>query len=154
MVPVTVEGEARYVMVMSVYQKHSLRTSSGSGDWLDIQKAAAGAEGSKSKIFRGGIGMIDNTVLHEHETAIRFNDYGAGSNIPAARALLLARQAGVLAYGMPNGSRGIWVEKKRDYDNEPTVSGGFICGFKKTRYNGKDFGVLAVDTAAADPNAG
>jgi hypothetical protein len=26
-------------------------------------------------------------------------------------------------------------------------------GIKKTRFNGKDFGVMAIDTAAADPNA-
>ena len=30
---------------------------------------------------------------------------------------------------------------------------GFIGGIKKTRFNSKDFGVLSIDTAAADPNA-
>ncbi|WP_238368280.1 N4-gp56 family major capsid protein [Mesobacterium pallidum] len=153
MVPVMIEGSKRYVVVMSPFQAYDMRTDAGAGNWLDIQKAAAAAEGSKNRIFAGGLGMIDDTVLHKHENAIRFNDYGAGGNVQAARALMLARQAGVVAYGTPNGRRGIWIEDKRDYENEPVVVGGFILGCKKTRFNNKDFGVIAIDTAAADPNA-
>ena len=41
----------------------------------------------------------------------------------------------------------------KDYDNEPTVIAGTILGVKKSRFNGKDFGILSLDTAAKDPNA-
>ena len=46
-----------------------------------------------------------------------------------------------------------WVEKKFDADNQIAFYIGGILGAKKTRFNGKDFGVLSIDTAATDPNA-
>ncbi|MGX0136345.1 N4-gp56 family major capsid protein [Cupriavidus metallidurans] len=147
MVPVTIEGAEHYVTVMSEYQATDLRTASG-GSWLDFQKAAAAAEGRNSPIFKGGLGMINNTILHKHRNAIRFNDYGAGANVEAARALFMGRQAGVLAYGTANGFRYDWKETTKDYENEPAVAAGFIAGIKKARFNGKDFGVLSIDTAA------
>lgn len=151
MVPVTMEGEERYVTVMSPYQAHDLRIEAGS-EWLDIQKAAAAAEGRNNPIFKGGLGMINNVVLHSHRNAIRFNDYGTGSDLPAARALFLARQAGVCAYGSSTGMTYDWKEEVKDYENEPTVASGTIMGFKKTRFNGNDFGVISIDTYAKNPN--
>lgn len=152
MVPVSIDGEEHYVIVMNPFQAHDLRTASGS-EWLDIQKAAAAAEGKNNPIFKGGLGMIKNVVLHEHRNSIRFNDYGAGSNVDAGRALFMGRQAGVVAYGTSGGMRWEWKEETKDYGNEPTVASGAIFGFKKSRFNGRDFGVLSIDTAAKDPNA-
>ena len=147
MVPTNVEGAEHYVVVMSEYQATDLRTASG-GSWIDFQKAAAGAEGKNNPIFKGGLGMINNVVLHKHRNAIRFNDYGAGANVEAARALFMGRQAGVIAYGTANGMRFDWQEEQKDYNNEPAIAAGFIAGIKKSRFNGKDFGVLSIDTAA------
>lgn len=152
MVPVSIDGEEHYVLVMNPFQAHDLRTSAGS-DWLDVQKAAAAAEGKTNPIFKGGLGMIKNVVLHEHRNAIRFSDYGAGSNVAAGRALFMGRQAGVVAYGTAGGMRWDWKEETKDYGNEPTVASGAIFGFKKSRFNSRDFGVLSIDTAAVDPNA-
>lgn len=152
MVPVTIEGEEHYCVVMSPYQAYDLRTDTGTNGWMDIQKAAAGAEGRNNPIFKGNLGMINNVVLHQHRNAIRFNDYGAGENVEAGRALFLGRQAGAVAYGTKGGMRWSWKEKMKDFDNEPTVAAGFIGGFKKTRFNNQDFGVLSLDTAAKDPN--
>ena len=153
MVPVTNGADNQYVLLMSPFQEYDLRTNSTTGQWLDIQKAAATAEGRKNPIFLGGLGLLNNTVLHKHRNVIRFSDYGSGSNVAAARALLLGRQAAVVAYGTANGMRYSWEENTKDYGNEPTVASGFIGGIKKTRFNGKDFGVLSIDTAATDPNA-
>lgn len=147
MMPVSIEGEDRYCTVMSPNQEQDLRTDEGNG-WLDVQKAAAASEGSKNRIFKGGLGMINNVVLHSHEGVIRFSDYGAGADLPAARALFMGRQAGVCAYGTSKGQRFIWKEEMEDYDNEPTVVAGTIVGVKKTRFNGKDFGIMALDTYA------
>ncbi len=152
MVPVKINSEEHYVCVMSPYQEHDLRNSD-KGGWLEIQKAAAGAEGRNNPIFKGGMGMINNTVLHSHRNVIRFSDYGASANLPAARALFMGRQAAVVAYG--NGGGGLrfsWEEDVKDYGNEPTVASGFIGGIKKTRFNNRDFGVLTIDTYAKDPN--
>ncbi|CAN7305752.1 N4-gp56 family major capsid protein [Phyllobacterium sp. LjRoot231] len=152
MLPVMINGEAHYVALMSPFQEHDLRTADTTG-WLDIQKAAATAEGKANPIFKGGLGMINNVVLHSHESVIRFSDYGAGSNVKAARALFLGRQAGVVAYGSSSGLRFSWTEEMQDHGNEPVISAGLIIGVKKTRFNNKDFGVCAIDTAAVDPNA-
>lgn len=147
MVPVSIDGDDHYVMVMSEYQATDMRTASG-GTWIDFQKAAAAAEGRNNPIFKGGLGMINNCVLHKHRNVIRFSDYGAGANVNAARALFMGRQAGVIAYGTANGLRFDWEECMKDYNNEPAIAAGFIAGMKKSTFNGLDFGVISVDTAA------
>lgn len=152
MVPVTNGSEDQYVCLMSPDQAYDLRVADTSG-WLDIQKAAAAAEGKNNPIFLGGLGMIGGAILHKHRSVIRFSDYGASSNMPAARAMLLGRQAGVVAYGTTGGLRYSWEETTKDYGNEPTVASGFIAGVKKTRFNNRDFGVISIDTYAKDPNA-
>ncbi|PTW53579.1 N4-gp56 family major capsid protein [Breoghania corrubedonensis] len=152
MLPLNIDGEKHYVCLMSKYQMHDLRTKDKTG-WLDIQKALATFEGRKSPLCKGGAGMIKNVVLHEHEDVIRFKNYGGDEKQPAARALFMGRQAGVVAYGSTGGFRCQWEETTQDYGNEPTIAGGMISGVKKSRFNDRDFGVLAIDTYAKDPNA-
>ncbi|ARV77112.1 major capsid protein [Pseudomonas phage Skulduggery] len=152
MLPITVNGDKHYVCLMSPYQEHDLRAEIGERGWLEVQKAAAAAEGKSNPIFKGGMGMINNIVLQSHESVIRFNDYGAASDVNASRALLLGRQAGVCAYGTAGGLRFTWKEEVDDFGNEPTVAAGTIIGVSKTRFNKRDFGVMTLDTAATDPN--
>lgn len=151
MVPVSMDGEQRYILLMSLFQEYWMKVETGAAGWLELQKAAAGAEGSNSKLFKGSLGMIGNVILHSHKSVVRFNDYGAGSNVAASRALFMGRQAGVVAYGTPGGSRFMWVEEVDDYGNEPVVVAGTIFGMKKTRFNNRDFGVISVDTASPTP---
>lgn len=153
LLPISVNGEKHYVILMSPFQEYDLRVEVGEKGWLEVQKAAAGAEGRSSPIFKGGLGMINNIVLHSHESAIRFSDYGAGSNVAAARALFLGKQAAVIAYGTAGGLRFTWEEEVDDFGNEPVVAAGTILGISKTRFNKRDFGVVSIDTAAKDPNA-
>lgn len=150
--PVMINGEPHYVLLMSGFQEHDMRTADTAG-WLEMQKAAAAAEGRNNPIFKGGLGMINNVVLHSHESVIRFGDYGSGTNLPGSRGLFMGRQAGVVAYGSTGGLRFTWTEEMQDHGNEPVVSAGFIGGVKKSRFNEKDFGVVAIDTYAKDPNA-
>lgn len=152
MQPVMVEGTKRFVMVMSEWQAYDMRTETGDLSWSKIAQAAATAEGRASPIFKGGLGLINNCVLHAHSNIRRFADYGAGANIAACRALLMGRQAAVEAYGSGGrGTRFKWVEEMTDAENQVAIYAGCIYGFKKTTYNGFDYGVLAIDTAAKDP---
>jgi N4-gp56 family major capsid protein len=152
--PIKQSGEKRYVCVMHDWQEYDLRTGTSTGQWLDIQKAAATALGKESPIFKGGAGMYNNVVLQKHENVIRFNNFGAGSNVLAARALFLGVQAAVIAFGSPGtGLRFDWYEETRDNGNELVISTNCIWGCKKTVFNGLDYGVVSCDTAAADPNA-
>jgi len=158
--PCMIDGEPHYVLVMHPWQEYDLRTNTSTGQWLDIQKAAAGAEGKANPIFRGGLGMYNNVVLHKHKGVIRFSDYGAASPavVKAARALFLGRQAGVVAFGSPGtGLRFDWHEEMEDRENQVVITTSSIFGVKKTAFTidgtSRDFGVIAIDTAAADPSA-
>lgn len=153
MVPVTNGSDKQYIIVMGEDQAFDLRTADTTG-WVDFQKAAAAAEGRNNPIFKGGLGLMGDTVLHSHRSVIRFSDYGAGANVNAARALFLGRQAGVIAYGNAGGGmRFTWEEEVDDFGNNPQVATGTILGMKKTRFNNSDFGVISIDTAAKDPNS-
>lgn len=150
--PVMVDGEEHYVLVMTPWDEYNVRTSTSTGQWLDIQKAAATALGKSSPIFKGGLGMYNNIVLHSHKSVIRFSNYGAGANLAASRSLFLGEQAAVMAFGSPGtGLRFDWVETDRDNKNQVVISTSTIVGVKKTTFNGKDYGVIAVDSYAADP---
>ena len=150
--PILIDGEPHYVCVMNPYQEYDLRTGTTAGQWLDIQKAAAAAEGRKSPIFRGGLGMHNNVVLHKHKKVVRFSDYGASSNLAAARALFLGEQAAVVAFGSEGtGLRFGWNEETRDNGNQVVITSNSIFGVKKVTFNGKDYGVYAIDTYAAAP---
>jgi N4-gp56 family major capsid protein len=152
--PVMIDGEEHYVMVMNPWQEYDLRTNTSAGQWLDIQKALTLSEGKNNPIFKGGLGMYNNVILHSHKAGIRFSDYGASANVSAARALFMGSQAGVIAFGSPGTNlRFDWYEETRDQGNEIVISTSSIFGVKKTQFNGKDFGIIAVDTAATDPTA-
>lgn len=151
--PVRVDGGNHYVCIMHDWQAYDLRANSSTGQWLDIQKAAAGAVGNSSPIFKGGLGMYNDVVLHKHKNVIRFNDYGGGTNLDAARALFLGVQAAVLAFGSPGaGLRFDWHEDTIDRGNQLVVDTACIWGVKKTTFNGLDYGVVAADTYVANPN--
>lgn len=150
--PIKIDGEDHFCVVMHPFQAHAMRTNTSTGQWFDIQKAAAAAEGRNNPIFKGSLGMYNNVVLHKHRSVIRFSDYGAGSNVAAARALFMGRQAGVVAFGSPGtGLRFDWNEESRDNGNMAVITTSTICGIKKTAYTidgtSRDFGVMSLDTA-------
>jgi N4-gp56 family major capsid protein len=149
--PIMVDGEKHYILMIHPYQATDLRINTNTGQWLDIQKAAAAKLGTGSPIFVGGAGMYNNVVIHVHRNVVRFSDYGAGGNLPAARALFLGAQAGAIAFGNGGGetvSRYSWKEELFDYGNQLGVAAGSMFGIKKSIFNSKDFGVIALDTYA------
>ena len=149
--PIMINGEEHFCIVMNPWQEYDLRTNSSAGQWLDIQKAAASAEGRNNPIFKGSLGMYNDVILHSHKSVVRFDDYGAGA-VKSARALFMGRQAMVCAFGSAgSGLRFDWHEESRDNGNQAVITTSTICGIKKTRFNGKDFGMMSLDTAAVDP---
>jgi N4-gp56 family major capsid protein len=151
--PIMINGEKHYVLVMNPWQVYDVRTNAGSGQWLDIQKAAATAEGRKNPIFTGGLGMYNNVVLHEHQAVIQFHGGAASPQaVDCARALFMGVQAAVIAFGSKgNGLRFGWYEEERDNGNQVVISTHSIFGISKVQFNAKDFGIMAIDTAAARP---
>lgn len=159
MQPVRIEGEDTFVLLMHPWQAFQLRNNSGTGQWLDIQKATAAAVGTKSPIFSGALGIHAGVVLHSHRAVVRFSDYGSGVNLAAARALFMGRQAAVVAFGSAGtGLRFDWNEELEDRGNQVVITTGSIFGVKKTTFTSpvdnvaRDMGVIAVDTYCADPS--
>jgi N4-gp56 family major capsid protein len=155
--PCMIDGEEHYVICMHPWQAFAMRTNTSTGQWIDVQKAAAGAEGRNNPMFKGALGMYNRTILHSHKATIRFSDYGSGSNIEAARALFLGRQAGVCAFGSPGTKlRYDWHEETEDRGNQVVITTNSIFGAKKTAFTidgtSRDFGVVALDTYVANPN--
>jgi len=149
--PIMVGGEKKYVLLLHPYQVTDLRQNTNTGQWVDIQKAAAASQGSGNPIFTGALGEYNGVVMHSHRNVVRFSDYGAGGALPAARALFLGAQAAVLAFGNGGGqtvARYSWKEELFDYGNQLGVAAGSIFGVKKSVFNSKDFGVIALDTYA------
>lgn len=152
--PCKIDGNEVFVCVMHVWQEDDLRSNTSTGQWLDIQKAAAGAEGRNSPMFKGAMGAYRDVLLHSHRNAIRFSNAGAGANVEAARALFLGAQAAVVAYGSPGTNlRYDWYEETRDNGDKVVISTNAIFGIKKTNFStemgAQDFGVYALDTACA-----
>lgn len=155
--PCEIDGEDHFVTVMNPWQEYAVRTNTNTGQWLDIQKAAASAEGRNNPIFKGALGMYNNVVLHKHKGVVRFSDYGAGSNLNAARALFMGRQAAVMAFGSPGtGLRFDWHEETQDRGNQAVITTATIVGIKKSAFTiegtSRDFGVIALDSYVADPS--
>lgn len=150
--PIMVDGKECYVILIHPWARYDLRTATGASNWLEIQKAVAGAVGSKSPILTGAEGMHDGVLIHTHKSVVRYHDYGSGSDVDASRCLFMGRQAGVIAFGSPGqGLRFGWHEEMDDRDNQLVVTSRVIWGCKKTRYNSMDFGMISVDVAAAAP---
>lgn len=160
MIPLDIDGEETYVALMHTFQFDALKSTTATGQWLDIQKAAAAAQGQSNPIFKGSEGKYAGVILHKHRNVVGWSDAGASSNLPMRRALFLASQAAVIAYGSPGtGMRFDWTEESKDHGNAVKIGTNSIFGVKKTTYRSKDglvvrdFGVFAMDTYAKDPNA-
>jgi len=148
--PFRVQGEKKFVLLMHTFQAYDLRTSTTTNDWMDIHKATD--RGDTAKMYQNALGEYADVILHKHRNVVRFSDYGSGVNLPAARALFLGAQAGVIAFGR-NSSTGRynWNEEMDDRGNALAITAGSIFGVKKCRFNSADFGVVACDTYSADP---
>ncbi len=154
MQPVKIKGGKKWVVVMSPHQHHALRNDSGTTGWFEITKALTTAVGRDSPMYTNALGEYRDMILHEHKAVIRFTNAGAGANVNAARALMLGRQAGLLAFGQAGqGMPFEWVEEPKDGKNKVLIFGGTMFGFKKATFKipttGEtlDFGVIAADTA-------
>lgn len=153
--PCKIDGNETFVCVMHTFQEDDLRSNTNTGQWLDIQKAAAAAEGRNSPLFKGSLGMYRGCILHSHRNVIRFNNAGAGTNYEAARALFLGSQAGVVAFGSPGTNlKYDWNEETRDNGDKVVITTSAIFGMKKVTFTydhtgAQDFGVFALDTYCA-----
>jgi N4-gp56 family major capsid protein len=147
------DGKQAWVVVMHPRQVTSLRSSTSTGQWFDIQKAAMqGGKISDNPIWSESLGMYRDMILIESTRVPTFTDGGAGANVAGCRGLVLGAQAAVVAHGRDTDDQGKMkiVERTFDYGKRYGVGVTLIWGMAKTRFSGQsDFGCFAFETAGA-----
>lgn len=150
---ITGDGEDFYVMYLHPLSARDIRKSD---DWKTAVENAK-VRSDKNPVFRGALGFWSNVLILENEfvpwldVSVALNSFrgaGTGTDFGAdtARNLLCGRQSVLMAEA--SGSDGLVVENF-DYKNKEGVASNFIGGVQKTMFNSLEFGVIAVDAAAA-----
>ena len=150
--PVNVDGKPHYVVFLHPYQVYDIRTSTSTGQWLDIQKAAMnGGKVGENPIFTGALGVYNGCILHESTRVTN----GVHSSTGAAqtsvrRAVLCGAQSAFIGFGQGHSFKQMdWNEELFDYGNQLGVEAGCIGGLKKAVFNSADFGVVTMSSYAA-----
>lgn len=170
--PIKINGMEVYVAILHPYQVLDLRRNTNNGQWMDIQKSAMmGGQITNNPIFTGAVGMYNGVIIHEDARIPRAgsgsktslgaeapatNTNGtivAGENKDICRGIFLGAQAGCVAFGRSYGLTGSnvkykWTEVLNDYENQLGVSAALVYGCKKTVFNSKDFGTLALSSVS------
>ena len=145
--PFSVNGQKKFVLLMHTLQAFQLRTSASDNDWLSITKITSTGQGDSARLYTNSLGEYADVILHKHRNVVTFDDYGSMTNLPAARALFMGAQAGLMAFGQNSGpNKYDWHEETDDRGNALAISSGAIFGIKKTKFNSMDFGIVALDT--------
>lgn len=150
MTPCSAEGGEHFVFLTGPEGMFDLRREVGDAGFLTLEKAKMTAEGGKNLIFSGGRAFHNGVLIDEMQTIVKFDDYGSGSNVNAMRSLFLGAHAAAVAYGTKGQQRGTryeLTESDLDHGEEEVIVMRLIAGYKKCRYNGLDFGSIAVDHA-------
>lgn len=150
--PIRVNGQDYYIMFIHPWQAYDLRENATFAQAL----READKRGNENRIFTGALGIYDGVILKEHEY-VPFLDVSAAGNsfqgaatgtdcaVDCFRALLCGKQSAVFAEAENMDG---WVEETFDYKNQTGFATGIIGGIQKLMFNSKEYGVIAVDTAA------
>lgn len=145
--PAKVNGKSYFIALLTPEQIYDLRQDS---NWVNAQQYA-NVRGNENPLFQDAEGTWNGLIIKENDHGVLFNDYGAGSNVAAARAVILGAQAATIAFGNSGGTDaadGRWKYKEKgfDYDNQTGFAISTVLGCKKLRFNSRDYGVYSIDT--------
>lgn len=145
--PVSVKGKKYFIALLTPEQIYDLRQDS---KWQSAQQQA-NIRGEENPLFSGAEGVWNGLVIYENAAGVLFNDYGAGANVGAARAVILGAQSLGIAYGKSGAASDgnfKYIEKTDfDYYNQTGFAVSSVVGVKKLQFNSKDYGTFTVDTA-------
>lgn len=121
--PIKINGQDHWVGFLHPYQITAMRTSTTTGQWLDITKFAYQGEKGDNPIFNGSLGMYNNVILHADKRVTQGSAAAGTAVTTVRRAVFCGAQAAVMAFGRDGGvERFNWVEKGFDLsanDNNP-----------------------------------
>lgn len=143
-------GQDVYLFSVCPEVMQDIRNDSGTTGWFEAQKALTTKIGKDSELFKGGAGYFNGVLVDEMQTCVKFTNYGAGANVPAARSLFLGANAGFVANGtkgMPNGMTVSLDEDTDDRGHDYILYFEMIFGSDKTAFNSMDYGMITVDSA-------
>jgi N4-gp56 family major capsid protein len=149
MTPIRKGGKECYVLAVCPEVMQDIRDDSGAQGWFEAQKALTAAIGRESEIFKGGAGMFNGVLVDEMETCVKFNDYGSGLNLVAARSLFMGANAVAIAHGTKGMDDGMTVQLDEDTDDrkhDHILFFEMIFGADKCQFNGMDYGQITVDS--------
>lgn len=150
MTPISMGGKKVFALATCPEGIQDIRDDAGAQGWFEAQKALTTAIGKESEIFKGGAGMFNGVLVDEMETCVKFTDYGAGANVPAARSLFMGSNAGFIAHGTKGMADGMTValnEDTADRKHDAILFFEMIFGADKTAFNAMDYGLISVDHA-------
>lgn len=150
MTPISIDGNKSFVHLQSPETMYDLRREVGDAGWLTLEKAKAASVGNNSPIFKAGNAYYNGVLVTEHETCVKFNDYGAGGNVGVVRTLFMGAHAIAVTHGTKGQKGGVrfeFSESDLDHGEEEVVIVRMIAGWDKTNYNSMDFGVISNDVA-------
>lgn len=179
--PVVLDGDEAamddplYICYVSTRQWHNILTDTTDKDLRTFHaRAMERSKGFKHPLFNGEIGLWNGILVRKNPNPIRFHtgsivrEYAAdgttiGNVVTAVdvdRAIVLGAQAGAVAYGNVGNGKDYfidWFEERTDKGNRLEVTTSKICGMTKIRFADlntnipEDFGVLTIDSYAANP---
>lgn len=151
--PVRTSVGPRYLCFIHPGQAYDLRTSTTTGQWLDIHKSIlqSGVKVGDNPIFTGLLGEYNKTLIFETSYIPNgFNSTTYANIATVRRAVFAGAQAAMVAFGQKYSFDNMnWVEKRFDYDNQLGVSSRNIFGIKKTVFNSKDFASIVISSYSA-----
>ncbi len=146
----------KYVMFLHPYQVTDLRTSTSTGQWFDIQKAAMqGGNISKNPIYTDALAEYNNVILRKSPHVTQGVNSSTGAAITTVRrAVLCGGQAAAIAFGQDMSESDFnWNEELFDHKRKMEVSVMTIWGLKKTVYASTDANTVVVSSYAAKHTA-
>jgi N4-gp56 family major capsid protein len=151
--PMVVSGRKVHIQCMHPSQVTDLRTSTTTGQWLDIEKAAmSGGDVGDNPIWWEAVGMYHNVLLHENARVPNAVTNAGAVKANTKRSIFMGAQAATLAFGRYPGeqNRFRWLEELRDFGRQMGIGVSSIWGVKKVIFNSVDFGSIAIDTYGID----
>ena len=142
-VPLSVgSNDPFYIVLLHPKAVLQMKQDTSAQSWLEIQKYA-GVRGERNPLFTGALGRYDMFWMHEY-TKVPVIESGGKKY---ACNLVVGCQAAVLAFGRNSGKFSVdWYEETDDRGNQLIIVASTMCGIKKVRFNGKDFGVIVFYT--------
>jgi len=142
--PIRYQGANHYILVIHPYQKADIKKSA---DYKSMMKEAE-VRGKENPLFSGADYYYDGVWIYAHRLCQTASNWGAGGNVAGATGLFLGAQSGLMAIAQEGWD---WQEQFFDYGNKWGVATQRIFGFDKAMFNSIDFAVVAIKTAAKNP---